>query len=610
MAMITDPDVLDQGVEVVINTGAKTIQLVKAGQLGDDGVTLQCLYSFLKEEWKGDAALIMFPFPMTAITEEKFELVNGWDFVDVTTKQLVRIGGWALKDSGGVSQEEYAGIITLGTLGGADQVYYQQSGSGAATNIVLPGVVNQAVKVYGDSGHGSFDYRAYCKVFCREYAKTYAMSQLSDIGVTTMTYQVYRFPLTNATDLKVVATDANVIGNTPYFATATDTGTDGEVTIGDSTFTVTAGIFEAGDVGKYICIDSGANMGFYKIITYTSATAVEVDRNFASTQSTITFSVNPAGMGVEWFAAAQQRSIGGTDYDFHVIVDANQGTAEQAYTFVQYQLRQNNDIDVGSGAKVGKVTSALLSFVGDSLYTLLFTTGSGTYIDDFQSSDTNRLYFTDDTGAVIQFPYVAVLTLNFGDNLKNDTAAKYWVFFTNDDSGSNQGYDYGTANAILVNKNGSVATVHRARASNIATIGTATAHGLIAGESVDVSDLGGTGYNGDHIVLSAPDSTHFTYANIGDPESEAADTGGTIRENMVGNVGGASSIQLSFDYDNNVQRGNTLPNAVPDDDAPLVVVALGLETGQFVKATGTITRSVANVVSLVAALERNYSGNG
>jgi len=526
--LIVDPDDLNQGTEVVFDpagTPKKTIQLIKAGNLGDEGVTLQCLYSFCKEEWKSDVSLIKFPFPFIAITEEKFELVNGWDFKDATTRNLVRIGGWALKDSGGVSEEEYAGIVTLGVIGGSDQVYYQQVTDGSATNIVLTGVVNQAVKVYGDETHGSIDYRAYFKIFVREYAKTYGMAQLSDIGVSLMTYQTYRFPLANGTDLKIIATDTVVDAQTPY-----------------------------------------------------------------------------TGMSIEWFTSAQQRLIGATNYNFHVIIDGNAGTAEQIYTFFQRQLRKDTDIDAGAGTKIGKVTKGVLNFIGDSLYTLLYTTGEGSYIDDHQEIDRTRLYFTDDTGAVLQFPYAAVLSLQFGDNLKADAEAMFWAFFTNDDAGTNEGRDYGTSTAILVDTTSAVATVHRARASNIATIGTVSAHGLAIGNGIKVSGVGGTGYNGNAIVLTVPDTTHFTYVNTGDNEAETSDTGGTITRTMVGKISGASSVQFSYAYDTNVQRGA----GSDGEDAPITVVGIGLGTAQFVVATGTIARSLANVVSLVAALERNY----
>lgn len=48
MAKITDPDLLNVGTELVLDTSAKTIQLVAAGNLvAKDGVTLQALYKSL-----------------------------------------------------------------------------------------------------------------------------------------------------------------------------------------------------------------------------------------------------------------------------------------------------------------------------------------------------------------------------------------------------------------------------------------------------------------------------------------------------------------------------------------------------------------------------------
>jgi hypothetical protein len=64
-----------------------------------------------------------------------------------------------------------------------------------------------------------------------------------------------------------------------------------------------------------------------------------------------------------------------------------------------------------------------------------------------------------------------------------------------------------------------------------------------------------------------------------------------------------TSVNHSYDYDGNIQRGA----GSEGKDAPITVVGIGLSTGQYVSATGTIQRSKANSVSLVAALERNYS---
>jgi len=403
-------------------------------------VTLKCVYSKLKELWKTSSAYVKFAFPMIPITDEQFELVNGWDFFDDTTRYLIRTGGWALKDGSGVSQEEWTGIISLGSIGGSDQPYFQQVLAGSATNFQRQGAVNQAVKVYGDASHGNFDYRSYFKVFVREYQKSYAAASLSDIGVTTLTYQAYRFPLANAADLKVTHDDT---------------------------------------------------------------------------------AVNAYGITITWYASAQARDIGGTNRNFHVIINGNNKTAEEIYEGVQRLLRQNADIDSGAGTKNGKVTNDLLQFVGDTLKTRYDSTG-GVYIDNFQTSDINRLVMVDDTGTERTFPYTAVLTLQFGDNLINDADAVYRVFFTTNPAGN-----YGTSSALLVK------------------------------------------------------------------DDATAD--------MSGNVSGASSVQKTFAYDTNVQGGRTAGT-----DAGITVIAIGLSTGQYVKATGTIARSAANSVSLVASLERNY----
>lgn len=63
MPLITDPDDLNQAVEVIFDTALKTITLNIAGNLSADGVTLKSLYSFTKEEWRTDSTLIKFPFP-------------------------------------------------------------------------------------------------------------------------------------------------------------------------------------------------------------------------------------------------------------------------------------------------------------------------------------------------------------------------------------------------------------------------------------------------------------------------------------------------------------------------------------------------------------------
>ena len=149
MAKIVDPDDLNQGTEVVIDTTARTIALLKAGNLSDDGVALQTFYSFLKEEWRTDANLIKFPFPMVPITGEQMDFVDDWDLLDSTSRLLIRDGGWSVQ--GASTEQEYANITTLGAFddAGVDLAYYiQTSDQTDVAYFNLTGEVNQAVQIF------------------------------------------------------------------------------------------------------------------------------------------------------------------------------------------------------------------------------------------------------------------------------------------------------------------------------------------------------------------------------------------------------------------------------------------------------------------------------
>lgn len=232
MALITDPDLLIDSTEIVINPAAKTIQLVEIGNLSADGVTLRAVYSKIKILWNA-GTYIQYPFPMEAITAEQFELINGWTFADQTTINLIRNGGFAIKNANGTSAAEYACIVTLGSLGIGDQVYFQQEVDGAAVNSVYTGALNECLQIYGDINNGDFDYRDYLKVFVREYIKTYDSASISDIGVTNLTYQVYRFPLQNQGDLKITHDDTT---SDAYGVTIEYFGSNQQRTIGSGTY--------------------------------------------------------------------------------------------------------------------------------------------------------------------------------------------------------------------------------------------------------------------------------------------------------------------------------------------------------------------------------------
>lgn len=234
MALITDPDDIQFELtstgtkELFVDLAAKTIKLVRVGALSSDGITLKAIYSKLKDIWQADPTAIKYEFPMTPITDEQFELLNNWDF-DKTgsgsdyTPNLVRTGGWSRKNSSGTVLEQWVGVVTLGNIQSGGQVYYTQFDGDTAHNFTLTGQVNQAIQIYSDpNGDGStadgYNRSTYLKLFIREQGNIYASSQLSDIGVSTLNYQVYRFPLADADDSKISILDNGIDANSDWTA--------------------------------------------------------------------------------------------------------------------------------------------------------------------------------------------------------------------------------------------------------------------------------------------------------------------------------------------------------------------------------------------------------
>jgi hypothetical protein len=66
------------------------------------------------------------PFPLTAITPEQFEFIEGWQPTDTltgvigaeasSTRKLIRTGGWKEYNVDDNVTQEWTGIITLGTF--------------------------------------------------------------------------------------------------------------------------------------------------------------------------------------------------------------------------------------------------------------------------------------------------------------------------------------------------------------------------------------------------------------------------------------------------------------------------------------------------------------
>jgi hypothetical protein len=367
MAIIIDPDNLALTTDIVIDTAAKTIEIKTTGAVSNagstGGVSGQALYSWLKEQWKTSATFIKYPFPMEAITPEQFEFKDGWKPKDDTTRNLIRSAGWAEKNTSGVTLRKYMGVVSLGSIGATDQPYFRWN-TGSKVNFAFQGPINQAVQIYGDASNGNFDYSDggdTFTIYVREQGKTYGSSNNTAIGAATLTYQTYRFPLSNATDLKVTTDDATIASSAPW----------NQIT-------------------------------------------------------------------VEFFGTDQNRNIDGTSAPFRIIVNDASGSAstKQIYEKIQYELRQNADIDAGAGSVIGATADAILSFVGETL-----VGATSVAIDGLNANYLNSVELYDKNGVKRLYPFVAAGTINFGSNAGSGDF-KYVMYF-------NSGF--GSDSAIIVN---------------------------------------------------------------------------------------------------------------------------------------------------------------
>lgn len=365
MALITDPDDLNQGTEVTISTGAKTITLNTTGNLSDDGVTLQCLYSFLKEEWKNDSALIPYPFPLVSITPEQFEWVEDWVPTNDTTRNLIRSSGWREVTASDVVEREYMGIITLGNIDATNTAYYAFSSDTAKTDFDFAGTVNQAIQTYGDASNGNFDKRSdTLTLYIRSQGNTYGSATSTSIGLTALNYIANRFPLAEAADSKISASDSDITTTTPY--------TGMSITYGAITRTI-GGV----SYNFNILVDgnSGTTQQIYEFVQYSLRQATDIDDGVGTQVGQLADSLmifegdtlkTTTGVYIDNFQASDRNNIvfkdtGGTDRTFPFLAT---GT-------LSFNTNLSND--------------------SDAIYRMFFTSGFGSgsaiLVDDESGTD-------------------------------------------------------------------------------------------------------------------------------------------------------------------------------------------------------------------------------
>jgi len=110
----------------------------------------------------------------------------------------------------------------------------------------------------------------------------------------------------------------------------------------------------------------------------------------------------------------------------------------------------------------------------------------------------------------------------------------------------------------------SITTTLRERTTNVATLTTAAAHGLVSGQIVSIASMGDSSYNDSAAAITVTGSTTFTYANTAGNEASTADTAGVITND---------SYTDDFDYLNLVDILLSDEYDAPDDNMTGIMLA-------------------------------------
>ena len=409
------------------------------------------------------------------------------------------------------------------------------------------------------------DFSGTFKIFVRELGKTFADADLDDIGVSEMTYIVYRFPVTNSSDADVPTSIEDISIDSGGITAALPAGENPYDDIQISYLEASAGV--PYDIKG--TIESGAAIPVSVGEVYKDGAGrwfkVTVAGNINTTTGAGAFADYTITGSTDISAYEGEREISDVYYAFTVIVDANDNhanagspyvddgnntSASQVYLFIQWALRRSADGGLSQGqinegaaaesARVGNIADRLVTFVGPTL-----TTQPGVFIDSIASTDQNNVSFTEATvggvnvgsgttyvgGSGLKYPLTVTVRIDFNDNLQADADAVFYMYYS-DGTGSGYGaQDFSATQATQVKKS-------------------------------DGNDVGSDVNN----AISA-----------------------------------AQSYQFQYGYEEDATAGRT-----PGTNVSVTTVAIGLSSGQYVKSTATITNTGATI-SLVAPLERNYS---
>ena len=499
------------------------------------------------------------------------------------------------------------------------------------------------------------------KIFVRTRKKTYADADLVDIGVSELTYIVYRFPLTNADDLNIETTSDAAFsgaaistidgdGTTITVVTSVDHG----LYAGAPVFVVNTGVANfGGATGKLYTV--AALDGVTPLTKFTISSSDTGSGAAGTTQLgytndiTVKYMVNPADItldvvlkgdysNTETYAAGDvvfdvdnsEQEAGGPQWWYVDGTPANAGATTS--------VAADNTAAPGTWALwdptvlYGSVDSAIGAYGGQRNIEEDATTGTGA-TDGIWSAytieiDANQPGATDAPGATkeVIYEYAQYLLrqtgnindLNIGTSgsagsVRRGDIADPLVFFVG--STLNTYRDGDVPSAVVIDDIAAVDVnnIQYNEALSVTYNSTARSTAHRAPIVVTVTINFNPNLTGDQ------DAVFYQYYKTGFGAQAGNDYGTTgalevqrtvngvasdVGSDLTQNVPDNGVYQYNYAFDADTTNGRTGGN-----DVTVITVAIGLNTGQYVSSEDTITEAGATI-SLVAPLERNYVNVG
>ena len=451
-------------------TNNGSIAILEQGNVDAAGVTGQAIYSFAMQEWKNDDFLIAnSPFPMLTIDADAGKFIigqdisgnnNGANWLDsvthsIRTRKLLRSAGWDEVNASGITTARYVGVVTLGSFEDTttDTAYYQFGNDTTVDDTVdfdFAGPVNEAVQFYNLIGDLSGDTPAFATTttitrttgsFITDGFKVGGQITITGSSTNDGTYEL---SAVSATSMTITTTWTAEAWGTTQVAVNNDNAMTLRLRVRDGdpkgkTF-AQANLASAGKdiLGNFVYAFPLANGSDQKI----DVADTGIDANSDGSADVSPYS----GMSITYHNTPQSRTdlVGGSA-NFGIIVEGNNGTAQQVFEFIQWSLRSTGgngtgDIDADADTAIGRAMDGLAGFVGDTGHFgspdggLSFPTnpdggGSGVYVDNLNATSKNDVIFYDNTNAPKTFPETIAVTLDFNQVAIDDTTTEYDLFY-------------------------------------------------------------------------------------------------------------------------------------------------------------------------------------